>query len=314
MHKIYILHSGTEIIEDAVNLSKYKNNIVTINPALKSKNFRILRKIHLIIGIKSHLWIDLMLKDYSIKDNKNTTLIIFDSPIWIMNIKYIRNKYKNVKIVFWFWNIVKNKYINKIEIIRKNVDSINTFDDRDALKFNFIHNPQFYWILHNKESDIKYDVLFVGKNKNRIELLEKIYIKLTSLGLKCYFYILEDSNSDYSTIFKLYSKALTYSEVLNLISQSTSILDVNQNNQSGLTLRVLESLFLKKKLLTNNMNIISYDFFKKNNIQIIEDDLDIDVSFFFKCYEKVDNEIIEKYTFDRWIEKLSGISKDADKL
>lgn len=312
MNKVYILHSGTDIIEDAVNLSKYKNNIVTVNPALKSKTLRILRKIHLNIGIKSHLWIDLILKEYLIEDDKDTTLIIFDSPIWIMNINYIRVKYKNIKIVFWFWNIVKEKYINKIDIIRSNVDNIYTFDDEDALKFNFIHNPQFYWISYNKECDLKYDVLFVGKNKNRIELLEKIYIKLTRLGLKCYFYILEDSSKDYSNVFKLYNKALNYSEVLDLISQSNCILDVNQNNQSGLTLRVLESLFFKKKLLTNNKNIISYDFYNKNNIQIIEDDLDIDISFFSKPHEIIDTKIIENYTFNRWIENLTDIPEKSN--
>lgn len=45
---------------------------------------------------------------------------------------------------------------------------------------------------------------------------------------------------------------ISYQENLDNIRKSKCIVDVVQKGQIGLTLRPLESLFFKKKLLTNN--------------------------------------------------------------
>lgn len=304
MKKVYILHSGTSMIEDAIRNSEYYKSIVSINPTIKSLPMRILRKLHLSINFKSHIWIDLILNKYSIDDSNDIIFIIFDAPIWIVNIHYIRKKYKNIKIVFWFWNIVKKNYIKKLDFIKKNTDSICTFDKNDAQNFNLLHHNQFFWLKSIPEENILYDVIFIGKNKNRLEFLEEVYLKLKEMGVKTFFYVVKDSKNDRSNFINLKDDPLPYVDILKLISKSKAILDINHSNQTGFTLRVLEALFFNKKLITNNFDIVNYDFFNKNNIHVIRKDTKLNNNFFKSNYQKIDNIILEKYTFDYWLKKL----------
>ena len=47
---------------------------------------------------------------------------------------------------------------------------------------------------------------------------------------------------------------------------SRSIIEIEDIDQNGLTLRSLESIFFGKKLITDNRDIVNYDFYKKENI------------------------------------------------
>ena len=65
----------------------------------------------------------------------------------------------------------------------------------------------------------------------------------------------------------------------------------------------MEALFYEKKLITNNKNIINYDFYCKENIFILEkDDIEELPQFLKTPYKKIDNEIVNKYEFENWLE------------
>ena len=55
-------------------------------------------------------------------------------------------------------------------------------------------------------------------------------------------------------------------EMNQLFLNSRCILDSPQAGQLGLTIRVLEALGAKKKLITTNKDIKNYDFYKEENI------------------------------------------------
>jgi hypothetical protein len=305
MKNIYIFHAGTKIINEAINASIHKTIIKSVNPSLDSKVQRIVRKLHFKLNFSSKkIWVDFVVNKYKIENSDKNTIIVFDAPIWMENISYIREKYNKVKIIFWYWNIVKDE--GYLKNIVKNCDTVFTFDEKDSNKHNLSYHSQFYWVRENRNEEIVYDVLFVGRNKKRIRLLEKIYLKLINLNLNPYFYIIKDGYNDKSECITLEKEALDYSNILNLISKSKCILEINQSNQSGLTLRALEALFLKKKLITNNKNLLNYDFFNSNNIQIIDNNFNIDTDILKVEFEKIDEYIIEKYTFDHWLKTLVG--------
>ena len=98
------------------------------------------------------------------------------------------------------------------------------------------------------------------------------------------------------------SESITYEELIKLIGQSKSIIDIVSNNQKGLTLRVMESIFFKKKLITNNESIKEYDFYNPNNIFILQfDDIKNLKSFINSEYDELDKRILEKYEFETWV-------------
>lgn len=308
MNKVYVLTSGAPIISEAINNCKFKDKIVMFNPILHSIILRALRKIHFKLNFKfKHLWVDSILNTELIENEKTNTIILFDAPIWIENIPYIRKKYNNVKIVFFFWNIIKNQ--DKLEMIKKNCDNLITFDKMDAQKYKLNYHPAFCWFKQEQDNlneAVDNDLLFIGRNKNRKDVLEKIYLQCINKNLKPNFYVVKDSKEETSAYLDLKEKNLSYIEASKAIYKSKCILDINQSGQIGMTFRVLEALFLKKKLITNNKDLVNYDFFNENNIFILDDTYEINEDFIKGDFIDIDMNIVEKYTIDGWIQSLVG--------
>ena len=90
-----------------------------------------------------------------------------------------------------------------------------------------------------------------------------------------------------------------------MINESKAILDIVQENQTGITIRPLEALFFHKKLITNNKNIVSYKFYCQNNIFIIgKDDINTLKEFMELPWLEIDKEVSDFYTFPKWIERF----------
>jgi hypothetical protein len=65
---------------------------------------------------------------------------------------------------------------------------------------------------------------------------------------------------------------------------------------------VFEALGFKKKLITNNQDIINYDFYNPNNIFIIsESNYEVPSIFFETDYIEVSPEIINRYGLNNWL-------------
>ena len=165
---------------------------------------------------------------------------------------------KQVRKICFFWNscITINNCEECIKKIKRSDFSIATFDREDAQKYKLFFANQFYRNVSGLEKEnikIENDFFFCGKNKGRKEVLQKMQNLLSTIGI-CKFIIAEKKD------------ALSYPDYIENIKRARVLCDVNQNNQSGLTLRVLESLFFSKKLITNNTFIEKYDFYNPNNI------------------------------------------------
>lgn len=242
-------------------------------------------------------WVKII-KDYEI-------VIVFDSVFGMEILDYIRKKNKSCRIIFWYWNPV-NK-VTSPRNIKINDCELWSFDPDDCRRFNLKYNTQFYFndILLT-EQDTQIDILFVGRDKDRLKDLIKLKKIFEGYGLRCIFYILKDYKK-YSSeeISYLKTKWLNYENILKLISKSKAILDITQDCQNGLTLKVLEALFFSKKLITNNTKIVTYRFYNKNNIFVIGiDDLTKIRDFLEKPYKHFDKSIIEQYSFKKWLDRF----------
>jgi hypothetical protein len=58
-------------------------------------------------------------------------------------------------------------------------------------------------------------------------------------------------------------------ELSKIVENSLIVFDVNDANQSGLTLRTLDTVCMGKKLITTNMNVKDYDFYSPANIYVM---------------------------------------------
>ena len=304
MSKIYLFQSGSSLINEAIECSIYRKDIVNIDGSYKSKLLRGFRWLHLKSNLDSKKWwVKFKVKNISIQNINSNTIILFDSPVWINNINYIKEKYDKINIVFWYWNIVKDP--EKVYSLKKYCDAVFIFDKNEAFKYNIKYHPQFYWRYNPNKKKIKYDIVFIGRNKGRLKTLESIFLELKQNDLNPFFYVVKDTQKDFSSIIDLQNNNLQYDKVLDLIYESKAILEVNKEFQDGLTLRALESLFFEKKLITNNKDLINYDFYCAENIVIFKDNVGINSNFIDNKFIPINDDIKQTYTFDHWLKTLS---------
>ena len=98
---------------------------------------------------------------------------------------------------------------------------------------------------------------------------------------------------------------MSQNDLLNLYRKSRIIVDMQHPNQTGLTLRTMEALGSKKKLITTNPDIVNYDFFDPQNILVVDRKKpDISEHFFRTTYSPIPKNIYEKYSVDSWLDQI----------
>lgn len=285
---------------------------VTVVSAYKKTNLllRIIRKIHFNLKIKN--------KDIWFKKNNNLEnyeiILIFDPAINKNYLEYISNLYSQKKIILWYWNPVRYS-INPKEINNKIEKWSYSIEDCGNYCLNY--NTTFYFkdlvdrFVSNK-AELEYDIYFVGRDKGRLDILLNYKKQFEALGLSASFHITPDEcylkwkNSKYK-------HNISYDEIIEQINKSKSILDIVYDQSDGLTLRVMESIFFEKKLITNKKNIKEYDFYNKNNIFILEEDNIEDLNNFINgSYATLPDNIIAKYEFKNWIQRFNNEETKCD--
>ncbi|MEZ9503035.1 hypothetical protein AB4154_10480 [Vibrio sp. 10N.286.51.B11] len=157
-----------------------------------------------------------------------------------------------------------------------------TFDVEDSIKYEINCYQQFY--IYNCVQDVGdkkdiIDIFFLGLDKGRALYINRFLDSISSLDVNVEVYIPDlQINSTLSSEKSVIRDKLTYFQNIEKVSRSKVILDINKGEQVGLTLRVFESLFFQKKLITNNTKVSELPFYNENNILIIDFGLPIDIS------------------------------------
>lgn len=99
---------------------------------------------------------------------------------------------------------------------------------------------------------------------------------------------------------------LGYEEYLTQLRRCSLILDITQAGQMAPTMRVMEAIYLSKKLITNNRSLSSYDFYTENNIFILPDEYDDSLpdqlkEFLERPFLPYSPEIHKKYGCNEWL-------------
>lgn len=304
----YFIYNEDQITKRLVEKIKLPIILIKATSSLQKYNIfshkliRLIRRIHLssFCGFKKIWFKDLK----KVNDDETNKILIFSIEEIIFS-KILKNNFPKSKKIFWCWNKMSFEKINEL---RKYYDEIWTFDEEDSKLFDLNFSPQFYWELPSKEKNVKYDISFVGVDKNRLKFLLDIYKYCKQNAINSFFYILKDKKK-YSKLNKeiLKNKSISYEETVHIAKKSRAILEINKEDQTGLTLRSLEALFFNKKLITNNKNIQQYEFYNENNIYILtSNNLNGIKKFLDKEKNEINEEIKQKYYIDSWLKKILG--------
>lgn len=237
------------------------------------------------------------------------------------NLELLKVKNPNAKFILYLWDSIKR--INNIEEKIHFFDKVFSFDRMDCIadeRLAFL--PLFYrneYQNNNQSDNLIHGVYHLGwLHSDRFELLKKIKKQLDNKNVNNYFLlytgffnylriIILKKQFQYRNI--LIYKPLKVSENIKNILQYTISLDITHPNQTGLTMRTIELIGLRKKFITTNKDIVNYDFYHENNILIIDREQPIINEQFFKSdYENIAQDIIKSYSINSWVRNILNIN------
>lgn len=185
----------------------------------------------------------------------------------------------NAKMIMYQWDSNKrNPYSN----IVKYFNNVYSFDYNDCRDLSLKYLPLFYTddiIDTSYKNNLKTDFLFLGSYlPERYEALEKFikYMSKTDYEFKYFLYInpaaliKEYIKGNFINLSYISIKPMKRAEYLFLLNSTKIVIDVSSNEQSGLAMRVIEAITLKKKIITSNKNILEEPFYNPNNICIYD--------------------------------------------
>lgn len=226
-----------------------------------------------------------------------------------------------IKTVTYFWDSTFHR--KKSLIYLPYSDRFFSFDFDDSKKFEQIKFlPLFfskeYEAIANQKNNFLYNLSFIGTvHSDRYHIVSKIREQLSGMKINTYFYFYSPSKILF-LLQKIFLKpfrsikfqdvsfdALSKNEVVNIISKSECVIDIHSPYQSGLTMRAIEALGAKRKLITTNNNVKSYDFFDDKNIFVFNrNDPIISLSFLKKDFEPIQYKIYTKYSLGEWVKVI----------
>ena len=233
----------------------------------------------------------------------------------------IRKCQPQAKFVLYQWDSQTN--FPYIKAIQKYFDKCYSFDRKDveethSLKFlPLFYSRNYEEIGKRNNKDFKYDFCFVGTaHPKKYKFINMMSNQLKTIYPNQFIYFFFPSPIVYfyrkimnkelrkAKYSEFHFKPINGKEMNDIYEFSRCVLDSAQAGQLGLTIRVLEALGAKKKLITTNEDIINYDFYRPENIYIYDGKIDLEDVFFKEEYKEIEKDIYEKYSLRNWLKEI----------
>ena len=192
-------------------------------------------------------------------------------------------------------------------------DKVFSFDINDCKNFKFSKIENFHFESNSSSRAVEvghdtYDAVFLGTVDKRIDDLKIIldYLKSKNKLVRAYLHIPKERNLVYKEDITILKKIVPFKYSHSFIRNCKIIIDLAHDNQTGLSFRVFEAMKFQKKLITTNRNIKNFDFYRSENIYIVDNinEINISADFFESPYCPLPQDIYDKYSAKSWVEKI----------
>ena len=236
----------------------------------------------------------------------------------------IRGRNRNSVFILYAWDSIQNK--KGLSDFLPLFDFVFSFDSEDCLssEHKVYFRPLFF--LNEFESiaqkdSFKYDLSFVGTaHSDRYSIIQQLRNQAESYGFNNYWYLfLQDkklflynklTNPSFAKahLSDFHYKPLERNSLLGVISDSKIVIDIHHPKQTGLTMRTIETLGARRKLITTNNYVKKYDFYDERNILVIDREKPmLDIDFLKMPYVPLDEYIYQKYSLRGWLDEIFSV-------
>lgn len=204
--------------------------------------------------------------------------------------------------VAYYWDSIK-RFPRKATILYF-FDKVYSYDKNDVenYKLFFLNN----YIFNENIVTVTPEFLFfnISTNDYRLPFLENLTAYIAQKGWSKKILVYNGSEMPTKHV-KLITKQKPTKDVASLISKCKIIIEIQRVEQIGLSFRVFEALGQRKKLITTNKDIVSYDFYNPQNILVIDQEhIIIPSDFVDSSYVDVPDEILAPYRIENWVKNI----------
>lgn len=232
----------------------------------------------------------------------------------------VKDRCPNSVFIRYFWDSVEN--YNDVGKVSNFFNYIYTFDPNDSIKYGYTFLPLFYTRSYENIADADvpqmYDLMFAGTvHSDRYTFISSITSQIKQMGGSCYswFFLpskilyykmkVQDKKMRKAKITEFSFVPMSRSELMDCYLKSRIQVDIQHPKQTGLTMRTIETLGAKKKLITTNHLVQEYDFYRPENILIVDrENPVIDDEFLKSQWKEIPDDLYEKYSLRSWLNTI----------
>lgn len=236
-------------------------------------------------------------------------------------LRRLRELHPRARMVLYHWDAIY--YNHHAKAINRCFDKVATFDRPDAEEYGMEFLPLFYTPEYSAiqpiaDNRIDYAAAFIGTtHSDRYAIATSVARQLASYGQNVMMYFYFQSRMMYYK--RMYAdriidrewkecfhfSPLSHREILDAYSHTVALIDVQWPHQRGLTMRTIEALGARRKLITTNTDIVNYDFYDEDNILVVDrDHPHVPSSFTETPFRPLPANIYRRYSIASWLHCL----------
>jgi hypothetical protein len=187
-------------------------------------------------------------------------------------------------------------------------DTIYSYDKEDVARYDLKFLTNYIFHSEVKSPKTKYQFFNISTVDYRLPLLEKTTEYISSKGWTHRIFVYNRSPIETKHV-KLLTTQKNVKESLQLMAACDIVVEIQREEQTGLSFRAFEAMGLEKKLITTNKDIVNYDFYHPQNILVLDlEDIQIPDDFVTSPYLSVDEKILSKYRLENWVKPVFKIA------
>lgn len=234
-------------------------------------------------------------------------------------LRELRGEYPAAKFTFYIWDSFENKPYAVPALPR--YDAAFSFDRRAATNHGLGFRPLFFSPEFDLETNLAADIdlSFIGTaHSDRPVVVHRVDRNLPPAVARHWFlylkaaWVLHYQRATNPHFRGIPASMFSYTpmqrdQVRGVFARSRAFLDIEHDQQTGLTIRTFEALGARKKLLTTNPDICNYDFYDPSNILVLDRRVPVfDPDFLTAPVRELPPNLRQRYSVNGWINEVLG--------
>lgn len=235
-------------------------------------------------------------------------------------VESIRSASPKTRFTAYLWDSLANS--PKLSASLDLFDRVLSFEPHDCEARGLVLRPLFYTETYSKlplepDGGFAYDACFIGSvhQQSKFEAVKRICDGLEARGLRVFRYYYMPSKS--VAVFRkavnpayrrenFAFKPLSADKVADMYERSAVIIDSPQSSQTGLTMRTLEAVGSRRKLITANSAVRDYDFYMNGDVFVSTEGALPPRSFFDCPFNELPPSVYTSYSLSAFVGELLG--------